>query len=57
MAFDHARFAMHRDNHQEAYSLHGDIYANNAEVVLLAHAQNRFFIQHKSSRALSKIIA
>ena len=42
MAFDHARFAMHRDNHQEAYSLDGDIRANNAEVVLLAHAQNRF---------------
>jgi hypothetical protein len=26
----------------KAYSLDGDIYANNAEVVLLVHAQNRF---------------
>ena len=42
MAFDHARLAMHPVNHQEAYSLEGDIYANNAEVVLLAHTQNRF---------------
>jgi transposase-like protein len=27
----HARFTMHRINHQEAYSLDGDIYTNNAE--------------------------
>jgi transposase-like protein len=27
----HGRFTMHRINHQEAYSLDGDIYTNNAE--------------------------
>jgi transposase-like protein len=27
----HGRFKMHRINHQEAYSLDGDIYTNNAE--------------------------
>jgi transposase-like protein len=27
----HARFELHRVNHQEAYSLPGDIYTNNAE--------------------------
>jgi hypothetical protein len=27
----HSRFTMHRINHQEAYSLNGDIYTNNAE--------------------------
>ena len=27
----HARFTMHRINHQEAYSLAGGIYTNNAE--------------------------
>jgi transposase-like protein len=27
----HGRFTMHRINHQEAYSLDGDVYTNNAE--------------------------
>ena len=27
----HGRFTMHRINHQEAYSLDGDIYTNNVE--------------------------
>jgi hypothetical protein len=57
MAFDHARLAMHRVNHQEAYSLDGDIYANNAEVVLLAHAQNRFFYPAQIVASALKIIA
>ena len=28
----HARFTMHRINHQEAYSLPGEVYTNNAEL-------------------------
>ncbi len=37
----HARFTMHRINHQEAYSLPGGIYTNNAEVVFQPHAPGR----------------
>ena len=37
----HARYTLHRINHQEAYSLPGEVYTNNAEVVLLPHAPRR----------------
>ena len=49
-----ARFAMHRVNHQEAYSLDGDIYTSNAESFFLYIRAKSVFIQQKSSRALSK---
>ena len=34
----HARYELHRINHQEAYSLPGAVYTNNAKFVLLADA-------------------
>ncbi len=37
----HARFTMHQINHQEAYSLPGGIYTNNAELFFSAACAGR----------------
>jgi len=56
MAFDHARFAMHRVNDQEACSLDGDIYANNAESFFSRMRKITFYSAKIVASAL-KIIA
>jgi hypothetical protein len=56
MAFHHAWFAMHRVNHQEAYSLQGDIYANNAES-FFSHRRKIAFYSAKIVASALKIIA
>ena len=49
-------FAMHRINRQEAYSLDGDIYTNNAESFFWAHARKTGFYFGKIVASALKII-
>ena len=56
MAFHHAQFAMHQVNHQEAYSLDGDIYADNADAFFSRMRKLAFYSAKIVASAL-KIIA